>query len=301
MCGVTTLAVVVCSRDRPERLRQCLPAVLEQQADEVLVVDSASDSGATAAVAAQFGIRCVRVDEPGLARARNAALRATTADIVAFTDDDCTPRADWAATIHARITKSIVAGERVGFVTGRVVATGDGEPLSVLLGAVPRTFRSGDDASHIGHGANLAIRRDCWSALNGFDEALGVGGLLRAAEDTDFLWRALRSDWTGHFEPQAVVEHEQWRGRVAALRTSYAYGVGAGAVRTKVRRLAGRKAARKFAAGSIKRTVRIALTDARGGYEFGALTNVVRVCGIVVGRSRAGRLSLDHGHLVPTR
>lgn len=265
------------------------------------MVDSASINGDTAAVAAEHGLRCIRVDEPGLARARNAALRATTAHVVAFTDDDCTPRPDWAATILARVTRSIVEGEQVGFVTGRVVATGDGQPLSVLLGAVPRTFRRDDDASHIGHGANLAVHRDCWVALDGFDEALGVGGELRAAEDTDFLWRALRADWVGHFEPHAVVAHEQWRGRLAALRTAYGYGVGAGAVRTKVRRLAGRKAARRFAAGSIRRTVRSAASDARAGYEFGAVSSLVRVCGLVVGRSRAARLALDHGHLVSSR
>jgi hypothetical protein len=294
-----TLAVVVCSRDRADRLRDCLAAISSTEADEVLVVDSASITTATASVAAEFGLRCIRVDEPGLARARNAAMRATTSDIVAFTDDDCEPQPDWAATIRARITRSIVEGEQVGFVTGRVIATGDGQPVSVLLGAVPRTFRRDDDASHIGHGANLAIRRACWEALGGFDESLGVGGELRAAEDTDFLWRALRADWVGHFEPHAVVAHEQWRGRAAALRTSYGYGVGAGAVRTKVRRLAGRKAARRFAAGSLRRTLHAALTDARSGYEYGAVTNLARIAGLVVGRARAARFTLDHGHLVP--
>ncbi len=301
MVGVTTLAVVVCSRDRADRLRGCLPAVLAQQADEVLVVDSASRDGATAEAATALGVRCIRVDQPGLARARNAALRATSADIVAFTDDDCIPHGDWAAALHARFTRSLVAGERVGFVTGRVIATGGGQPLSVLLGAVPRTFRAGDDASHVGHGANLAVRRECWEALDGFDESLGVGGELLAAEDTDFVWRALRSEWLGHFEPNAVVAHEQWRGRLAALRTSYGYGVGAGAVRTKVRRLAGRKAARRFSAGSLRRTAGLAVTDARSGYEFGAVTNLVRLAGLVVGRTRAARFSLDHGHLVSAR
>jgi glycosyltransferase involved in cell wall biosynthesis len=293
-----TLAIVVCSRDRPEQLRECLGAVLRQSADEVLVVDSASATTGTRDVAADLGVRCLRVDEPGLARARNAALRATTSDIVAFTDDDCIPQPGWTGAITARITRATVAGERTGFVTGRVTKTGPGQPVSVLLAAVPRTFRRDDDASHVGHGANLAVTRECWAALDGFDELLGVGGPLRSAEDTDFIWRALRSEFVGHFEPQAVVAHEQWRGRGAALRTSYGYGIGAGAVRTKIRRLAGRKAARRFTAGSLKRTLRLAAADARSGYEFGVATNLVRTAGLLVGRSRAGRMSLDHGHLV---
>lgn len=295
---MTTLAAVVCSRDRPERLAECLRALVAQSADEVLVVDSASTSEATREVAAEYGVRCIRVDEPGLARARNAAIAATTADTIAFTDDDCVPHDGWAAAINARVARALADGERIGFVTGRVVAAGDGQPVSVLLDDTPQTFRRDDDASHIGHGANLAVRRDCWESLDGFDVSLGVGGRLRAAEDTDFGWRALRAGWIGHFEPHAVVAHEQWRGRVAALRTSYGYGVGAGAVRTKVRRLAGRKAARRFAAGSLRRTARAVLTDARAGYEFGAATGAVRTIGILVGRMKAARLPLDHGHLV---
>jgi glycosyltransferase involved in cell wall biosynthesis len=293
-----TLAVVVCSRDRPEQLRGCLPALLAQPATDVLVVDSASATTATSDVAAEFGVRCIRVEQPGLARARNAALRATTADLVAFTDDDCVPAEGWSAAILARSTQALGAGERTGFVTGRVLASGDGQPVSVLLNEQPRTYRRDDDASHIGHGANLTVSRDCWEALGGFDELLGVGGELRSAEDTDFLWRALRREFVGHYEPAAVVTHEQWRNRTGGLRTSYGYGVGAGAVRTKIRRLAGRKAARTFTAGSLKATARQAVTDARAGYEYGFATNVVRVFGLCVGRTRAARMALDHGHLV---
>jgi glycosyltransferase involved in cell wall biosynthesis len=295
---VTTLAVVVCSRDRPQQLRSCLPALLTQSASEVLVVDSASTGTATTDVAAELGVRCIRVDEPGLARARNAALRNTKADLVAFTDDDCVPGEDWAATILARTTRAMAAGERSGFVTGRVLAGGAGQPVSVLLAEMPRTYRRDDDPSHIGHGANLAVTRSCWEALGGFDELLGVGSKLRSAEDTDFLWRALRNEYVGHYEPAAVVTHKQWRNRSAALRVSYGYGIGAGAVRTKIRRLAGRKAARKFTAGSLKATLRHAATDARAGYEYGTATNLVRVSGLLIGRRRAARMALDHGHLV---
>jgi glycosyltransferase involved in cell wall biosynthesis len=293
-----SLAVVVCSRDRAEQLRACLPGLLAQTADEVVVVDSASATTSTANVAAEFGVRCIRIDQPGLARARNAALRECSADIVAFTDDDCVPSADWAAAIRSRITRALAGGESTGFVTGQVRASGTGQPVSVQLSEVPRTYRGDDDPSHIGHGANLTVTRECWQALGGFDELLGVGARLRSAEDTDFLWRALRADFVGHYEPEAVVTHEQWRARTTALRTSYGYGVGAGAVRTKIRRLAGRKAARRFSAGSLKATARQAGADGRAGYQFGVAINVFRITGIMAGRSRAARLALDHGHLV---
>jgi glycosyltransferase involved in cell wall biosynthesis len=293
------LAIAVCSRDRPQRLRDCLRSVLEQPADEVLVVDSASVTPATASVAAEFGLRTIRVDEPGLAKARNAAMRETTAGIVAFTDDDCMPRTDWSQAIRARFTKSAAEGERIGFVTGRVVADGDGQPVSVMLGAIPRRYAGGDDASYIGHGANLAIARGCWEALGGFDEQLGVGATLRSAEDTDLMWRALREGWIGHFDPQAVVSHMQWRGRSGALRASYGYGVGAGALRSKVGRMGGHQAARRFAAGSLRHTAKLIAADARSGYEFGVAVNIARAAGIAVGRARAARMPIVDGRLGP--
>jgi glycosyltransferase involved in cell wall biosynthesis len=295
----TGLAVVVCSRDRPQRLRECLRAVVAQPADEILVVDSASSTSATRTVAEEFGLTAIRVDAPGLAKARNAAMRASESAITAFTDDDCIPHADWAESIRTRFAKSEVEGERAGFVAGRVVADGEGQPVSVMLGATPQRYSGGDDASYIGHGANLAVARGCWESLGGFDELLGVGAALRSAEDTDFMWRALREGWIGHFDPHAVVSHTQWRGRGAALRASYGYGVGAGALRSKVSRMGGRQAARRFAAGSLRHTARLLAADARNGYEFGVAVNAVRAAGIAVGRLRTARLPIVDGRLEP--
>lgn len=273
--------------------------MVEQAADDILVVDSASTTQATAEAAATAGVRCVRADVPGLAHARNVAMRATAAEVVAFTDDDCQPEPGWARAVRSQFAVRDDDGARVGFVVGRVVAAGDGEPVSVVLDAFPRTYGPADDASHIGHGANLAVSRACWDALGGFDDMLGVGAGLRSGEDTDFLWRALRDGWIGRYDPHAVVSHEQWRDRRAALATSYGYGVGAGAVRTKVRRLGGSQAARDFAAGSVRATLRQAGTDLRAGYEFGFASSVMRAAGLIVGRTTASRLPLVHGHLTP--
>jgi glycosyltransferase involved in cell wall biosynthesis len=297
-----TLAVVVCSRDRPDQLKECLPALSAQDADDFLVIDSASTTSATADVARDAGVRCIRTDTPGLAHARNVAMRASTADVVAFTDDDCQPDDGWARAIRPHFssaTQQPGETDAVGFVVGRVTALGDGEPMSVVIDALPRSYGKDDDPSHIGHGANLAVTRSCWEALGGFDDMLGVGSNLRSGEDTDFLWRALHAGWAGRYEPHAIVSHDQWRDRRAALRTSYGYGVGAGAVRTKVRRLAGADAARDFKAGRIRATLGQAGTDLRAGYEFGVASSLIRVVGLVVGRISASQLPLVHGHLTP--
>lgn len=294
---VTTLAVAVCSRDRPDQLAQCLASLRDQDADDVLVVDSASATTATETVAAAAGVRCIRADAPGLAHARNVAVRSTTADVIAFTDDDCRPEAGWVTALRSQV--AIVDGLQgeLGFMVGRVLAAGDGAPISLLLDDLPATYGKDDDPSHIGHGANLAVTRACWESLNGFDDLLGAGSRLRSGEDTDFLWRALRQGWAGRYAPDAVVAHSQWRNRRTALRTSYGYGIGAGAVRTKIHRLGGPTATPQFAAGSVGATLRQAGTDLRAGYEFGVATSLVRIAGLLVGRAQASRLTLVHGHL----
>ncbi len=286
-----SLAIVVCSRDRPQLLAATLAAIAGQQADDVLVVDSASRTEATAAVAAAAGVRCVRVDEPGLARARNAGLRATDADVVAFTDDDCEPETGWAAAVRTSFDA------RTAFVLGRVVALGGTEQPVVQLETTARVFSAGDDVMRMGHGANFSVARAAWAALGGFDELLGAGARFRAGEDTDFLWRALQAGWAGRFEPAAAVGHRVWRGRREALRTMYGYGVGQGAVATKVRRLAGRDAVRTLSGGTASAALRQTWRDLRAGYQFGAVAGLGWAAGAVRGQVGAAMLPLEEGHL----
>jgi glycosyltransferase involved in cell wall biosynthesis len=292
---MTTLAVVVCSRDRPQLLAKSLAALRSQSVDEVLVVDSASASDATAAAAGESGVRCVRVDQPGLARARNVGVRTTSADLVAFTDDDCEPEPGWAVALGSAFD------DATAFVLGRVLALGGGAQPVVQRDTVARLFSAGDDVMRMGHGANLAVARAAWADLGGFDELLGAGARFRAGEDTDFLWRSLQAGWIGRFEPTAVVGHHVWRGHLAALRTMYGYGVGQGAVVTKVRRLGGRTAVRDLSGGTARAALRQAWRDLRAGYEFGAVAGLGWAAGAVRGQAGAALLRIEDGLLRPRR
>ena len=111
-------AIVVPTYNRPEALAACLEALgrLDPAPDEIVVVD---DGGArpAAEVCARFDgrVRCIRQANAGPAAARNAGVRATGADLVALTDDDCAPRPDWlGALVRAQ------GGVRGRMVGGRV-------------------------------------------------------------------------------------------------------------------------------------------------------------------------------------
>ena len=272
------LCVVVATRDRPHLLAGLLDALelALRPGDDVVVVDSASSGDATRQLCVVRGVRVLRLDQPGTSRARNAGWQATSAPLVAFTDDDCQPRPGWAAALSKALQDK-------DFVTGRVVADrAVTAPVSLLDDLVGRDLSEQD---LVGHGANCAFRRELLERLGGFDERLGPGTSLRAAEDGDLLLRALRAGGRGRYEPAAVVVHRQWRSRGQALRLSFSYGLGQGGA--AVRRGRGARA-------GVRRAVwddglRAAARDLRAGYATGAVAGVLRGTGALLGAAVARR------------
>jgi glycosyltransferase involved in cell wall biosynthesis len=222
------VGVVVPTRNRPEMLAHCLAALRAEldPADEVVVVDSASDDAdAVARVVASEGARLVRCDVKGASRARNAGWRSTDRELVVFVDDDVQVHQGWAAALVAAASSPEVA-----FVAGRTVASGavQSQLATVTWGrpaeVIDRNTRGAFAASN-----NLLVRRSALLRTGGFDERLGPGTWLEAGEDLELLDRVLATGDQGRYAHDAVASHEQWRDARAALRLQLSYGKGMGA------------------------------------------------------------------------
>jgi hypothetical protein len=293
----TGVSIVVCSRNRPEMLESCLAAIADAMSsrDELVVVDSASRDAQTWQVAERYTDRVLRCGRPGLSRARNAGLRATTRPVVAFTDDDCRPDAGWTAALL-----DAFADPQVSFVLGRVIA-GDGAAggaASVHDVAEPQLIDTSVALESVGHGANMAFRRSALLGIGGFDEMLGTGSRLRAGEDKDAIWRLLSGGCTGRYEPRACVTHVQWRGRAASVRLAYGYGQGWGALAAKARRAdrpAGEQLLRR---GVGSAGFGQAWRDLRAGYQTGVLVSGSWAAGVMVGAWRGNRMPVRDGRYV---
>lgn len=229
------LSVIVCTRDRPEQLRICLNAlsVLKAPPGEVLVVDNSSERTA-ASVCLDFPrVRYVHEPRPGLSRARNCGVAASTRPLVAFTDDDVEVHARWSGEIVRAFEESDVES-----VTGLVIpATLDSEAQRVFqmdmggFGAscLPTRFgqvffeetrHRGTQVWHIGAGANMAFRRALFERIGGFDERLGAGA-AGCSEDSEIWYRILATGGGCLYEPRAVVFHhhrEDWSGLKRQMR-----------------------------------------------------------------------------------
>jgi glycosyltransferase involved in cell wall biosynthesis len=226
LANAPDVSVVLCTRDRPKRVADCVREVARQQypAYEIVVVDNApTDLGAVPAVLdtleTSVPVRYVLEPRGGLSWARNAGWQSATADIIAFLDDDEIPDEHWLA----ELVRGFSATSTVGCVTGMVLPAElrtQAQQWFEALGG----FRQGRgftreifDPRHaqsplypfppFGAGANMAFRRDVLADIGGFDVALGAGTPAKASEETLAFARTRLAEHTIVYQPTAMVAH----------------------------------------------------------------------------------------------
>ena len=214
-----TCTVVVCTRDRADVLVRCLSALqrVEYPDFTVLVVDSASRDPRIEMLARERGADYLRVDVPGLSRARNAGARACTSEIVAFIDDDAVPERDWLKNVTVEFedpTVAIVTGPakplRVVTDSERIMAREAGfrapSPRRIVDRATPRWFELANFGG-VGNGFNMAFRRSLFDVWPGFDERLGRGAALVGGEESYAFSQVIQRGHRAVYTPAARVFH----------------------------------------------------------------------------------------------
>ncbi|MDO9408621.1 glycosyltransferase family 2 protein [Patulibacter sp.] len=168
---------------------------------EVLVVHTAGPVAEPLQAAAEHPLvvsgvaRIVADPAPFAAGKRNAGWRAARAPLVAFTDDDCRPRPDWAAAFlrahRADPTAYLQGGAAIDPDQERVALRAPRPRLQTFVPPTPWAEL-----------CSAAVPRAALQHVGGLDETFE-----RAGEDTDLAWR-LRdagAPWTA--VPGAVVDH----------------------------------------------------------------------------------------------
>jgi glycosyltransferase involved in cell wall biosynthesis len=306
-------SVLVCTRDRAEKLTSCLTAVLDQDYPdfEVIVVDNAPASDAVADLVARLnaggtrGVPLRRVVEPrpGLSWARNTGLTASSGRIIAYLDDDEHPDRHWLA----ELARAFTLAPRVAGVSGLVLPAALETPAQRLYeefgghskgrGFTPALF---DQASHVrqhplyplpafGVGASIAFDRAALTRIGGFDVALGAGTPARAGEDTAAIADVMLDGGTFVYWPGAVMWHAHRETLPELERQLGGYGSGLTAFYTRTvlrdpRRLAtlARLAPRALRDLSGRDSVRTAAMSA----DFPPSLNRVSRLGMLAGPAR---------------
>jgi GT2 family glycosyltransferase len=249
------ISVVICTRDRPQLLRRCLPSISQLRYDdfEVIVVDNAPSDDTTyrsftETVGHDARFSYVRESRPGLSRARNRGLKEATNSHVAFTDDDVVVDSWW---LHG-IARGFARSPSVSCVTGIVPAAQLDNASQhyfdrrAVLWSRPLHHRvfgldgRGEstplfpfDVGVLGTGANFAVDRDFVMDIGGFDEALGAGTHARGGEDLDLFARVALAGRALAREPSAIVWHNHRASSRELHQQMRDFGIGLGAYLTK--------------------------------------------------------------------
>lgn len=152
------ISVVIPTFNRPDALACCVAAVLAQRVDGLEVV-IANDGTIPVPAAVRHDARVVVLDGPfgGPAAARNAAVRRSRADLIAFTDDDTVPQAGW---LSAALAGMDADPDAVGMV-GQV----DCPPYDPVFQHAVQAMGQGNFLT-----CNAVYRRWALEAIGGFDE-----------------------------------------------------------------------------------------------------------------------------------
>jgi len=263
------VSVLVPSFRRPDSLGRCLAALAAQtRAPDEIVIGARSDDADTlaAAEAARLAGQPVRVATTaarGVVAAMQAALDASTGDIIALTDDDARPQPEWIAGLLAHFEQAGDVGgvggrdwqpyergdaSRVGVVQwfGRVIGNhhlgaGPARAVDVLKGVncafrAPLLRAMGFDARLRGEGAQLhwelalclPLRRAGWQLV--YDPAVAVDHDVAPRHDADTLHRGIFAETplrdAVHNETIALLEGRGAAG--GALYLAWALLIGTG-------------------------------------------------------------------------
>lgn len=211
------LAIIVATKNRDRHLRRLLASLfamtgVAELAPEVVVADNGS-SDRTRHVTADAAdrhpnVRHLPVPDGGKSRALNVAIRATTAPVLAFVDDDVELDPAWLLAVDGYFARNPVAAAQG---TIRLPPEAAGDPM--IVAAVERWHTIphcdyGPSASEARSltGANMFVARRAFAAVGLFDERLGPGA-AGASEDTELADRLRAAGERIGYVADAVAYH----------------------------------------------------------------------------------------------
>ena len=206
---VASFDLIVATVDRTDELRELFDSLDRQthRSFRVLVVDQNEDDSIVPLLRDRAFETARLRSARGLSRARNAALAAVGADLVAFPDDDCVYPDD----LLARVAQRFAAQPELDGLTGRGGTTPPWQRDAAIL--------TRDNLWNRAVSYTMFLRVDLISRVGDFDEQLGLGSGFpwSSGEETDYLIRALDAGARIEYDPELLVEHAPNRRELRAI------------------------------------------------------------------------------------
>ncbi len=199
------ISVVVPFHNEEKHIRKCLEALLSasyrRDLFEIIAVDNNSTDRSAAIVNQYPRVRLLTEPKPGAYAARNRGVAASNGTIIAFTDSDCAPFADWLERIALAMSRPDVQ-----LVQGSQCFARESLSLSVLSDyeaeRAAYVFSSRAAELYYGYTNNMAIRRSVFDRVGPFVE-------LQRGADTLFVHKVISAySCEGvHYRPDIRIRH----------------------------------------------------------------------------------------------
>jgi GT2 family glycosyltransferase len=204
------VSIILCTYNRAKYIDGTLKSIFEQNYKnfEVVVINSSTDN--TDEILSKYPVKVIKQEKKGIAAARNMGVKASSANILAFIDDDAVPDKNWLKTLVCALKNDPsvcgVAGilveygtDKFQFINGIVDFCG-----KTTYNTLPQKFYLPDgNIFNIGVTANMAVRKKAIEKVGGFDPYYTY-----FFEDTDICVRLIMSGCKIIHEPKAVVMHK---------------------------------------------------------------------------------------------
>lgn len=222
------ISVVITTYERPGPLAGALQALARQQFPkerfEVILVN---DGGATSLEDVvrpfrdQLQLRVISQANTGPGAGRNTGAAQAQGALLAFTDDDCQPHAEWLHALQraAEASPGCLLGGRTVAGFPEVLCS---EASQLILNAAYNFYNSEPANARFFASNNMAIPADLFRAIGGFNPAFRL-----ASEDRDLCERWRGSGRRLVYVPDAAVTHFQHLSFATFVRLHFRYGRGA--------------------------------------------------------------------------
>lgn len=251
MPSVTVIMPTICVD--PDLLLSSVTSLLtlDYPTFNVVIVDNRPDPNRTALPDFPGGNQVRVVHEPrrGVSAARNRGIRASSGDLIAFTDDDVAVDQHWLRSLAARFMLNPEVDAIGGLVLPQELRTQPQLWFEEYYGGFSRYFTAqimsmkllsaSDpmfpyDAGRFGAGCNMAVRRTAFERFGCFDVLLGTGTPALGGEDLQLFIKIVFAGGTVAFEPAAIVRHTHRDTEDRFMRQVFGYGAGLTAMYTSL-------------------------------------------------------------------
>lgn len=205
------VSIIIPVYNEEDILRECLNSLMKLRYPkdllEIIVIDNNS-TDSSADIIRRYPVKYLFEKECGRGPAKNAGIKASTGEIIAFADADCVVGKNWIKNIVKEFEN-----KSVGCCGGRTLSYRPENWMEkILYYSQKYQYKSGefDDFSNgesyftepIYATCNIACRKEVFGKIGMFD------GIFLAGEDAEWLWRMNLGGYAIKHAPKAVVFHK---------------------------------------------------------------------------------------------